>query len=161
MAGPQFKPYAKSAQGIDPTMTDPQYSDQTNSAITGVHPTDSNMMGAAPPNRSMDDIMRRGIETFGPDAFMAIMDDVLRLAASEDINGRLPPPDTSGQLPPPDFGAQQPYTTMDPTDGNLMALEDHYGYPVSANKTSGPVRNLPSVPGSIAPKRGMMGRKIN
>lgn len=85
----------------------------------------------------------------GTESAMQILDELLRIAASEDVNGAMAPPDNINQdgmygassFPPPDFGSQQPRTTLDATDGNLQGLEAFNGYPVSAQPGPGPVRN--------------------
>lgn len=160
MPGP-FDPRKPGMSGMGPlpndeygdaqTMTDPRYSRQLNSNIAAMHPTDANM-ASANPNQRLEQVFQKGMELFGPDGMAEIMDEVLRIAISQETNdqqvtGNL---DTTG-MPPPDFGDQQPYTTMAPTDSNMAALEAHYGYPVSANKSKrGPVRNLPNDPMTTA-----------
>lgn len=170
MAGPKFTPYATGAgplpndeYGDGHMQVDPRFAPKTNSAIAGVHPTDSNMSGA-PSNRSMDQIMQQGMQMFGPDVFMQIMDDVLRVAASQDVNGQMAPPFQGSDFYEQQRQDEQMYyetvgTSRDPShpDYHEMMRQDEESYYDSQLGT----KKMPQVPGSIAPKRGMMGRKIN
>lgn len=115
-------------------------------AENGLSPGEQGMDKFA--NRRFADLHRRGAELLGEDGFTELMEQVLRIAASQEANetqvtGNL---DTTG-MPRPDFGNQQPYTTGPAGDGDMAALEAHFGYPVSANNLTGnpmaPIRNMP------------------
>ena len=107
--------------------------------------------GQLDPKGRLRETFERMEKQFGADTAAQILDEVMRVAASEDISyqGPMDPPDNINQdgmygassYPPPDFGSQQPHTTLPPTDGNLRALEEFNGYPVSAQPGPGPVRN--------------------
>jgi hypothetical protein len=96
--------------------------------------------------------MNKFTEHFGPETASQILDELMRIAASEDVNGRMKAPSNARMFsesdghegyPSPDFGDQHPYTTREPTDGNLMGLEEELGYPprVSPVSRRSPVRN--------------------
>lgn len=105
-------------------------------------------------SRSFDQVSAEMRELFGEESAAQILDEVLRIAAFQDTGGQMQMPKHmqdgtfgGGSLPRPDFGNQQPYTTGPTGDGDMVALEQHYGYPVSANNRTGnpmaPVRNMP------------------
>jgi hypothetical protein len=105
--------------------------------------------------RSFDQVNSEFRQLFGDEIATQVLDEVMRMAAFQDSGGQLQLPDHmtngdygGGSLPRPDFGDQQPHTTGPTGDGDLAALEQYYGYPVSANNLTGnpnaPVRNLPN-----------------
>lgn len=103
------------------------------------------------------DLFRRGSELLGgDDAFAELMDEVLRIAASQEASGQQVTGnlDTT-QLPPPDFGAMQPVTDREPTDANMADLEGYYGYPVKARQPGTP----PWAPTRNGPRNALAGIK--
>lgn len=138
----------------------------------GIYPQDKGLGPAASMEFGMrgsrlTDTIKKMTDLFGEDSAAQILDEVLRVAAFQDTGGKMQTPDFmqngeygGGSLPPPDFGNQQPYTTGPAGDGDMVALEQHYGYPVSANNRTGnpnaPVRNMPGAQND----RGMMGRRL-
>jgi hypothetical protein len=123
----------------------------------GIYPQDKGLGPAASMEFGMrgsrlNDSLRKMTELFGEESAAQILDEVLRVSAFQDIGGqvqgRQAPDRMMGEgMPRPDFGNQQPYTTGPTGDGDMMALEQYYGYPVSGNNLTGnpnaPVRNMP------------------
>lgn len=157
MAGPNFKPYASGAgplpndqYGDGHMQADPRFSRQTNSAIATMHPTDSNV-GMAPQNRSLDQVVQQGMEMFGPDVFMQIMDDVLRVAASQDVNGQMQEPFQGTDFWEQQRQDEQKYydtygTSYDPSHPDYheqMRQDEETYYMNQTGNPNAPVRNMP------------------
>lgn len=116
----------------------------------GLNPRDMDMYRKQ--SKSFDQTAAEMRDLFGDETAAEILSEVLRVAAYQDMGGKVQgmqaPDRMMGEgMPAPDFGNQQPYTTGPAGDGDMMALEQYYGYPVSANNLTGnpnaPVRNMP------------------